>query len=1201
MNRLFKSTIIAVTVVMCISMALAGKPPKPEPSPSYCCAPPYIMDMTKPNILIMVQMNESMYRRASASINNGQYDSTITYYGYFNPEATYMPVLAGGWEQSAGLHIPGNMLNWAIMSRIDVARRALFAGMGQPSSFIVKKKLLSMGGPDSLMNSAWPCTVTYYRTMPPCSIEFSRPDLGNIRIKLISGNIVGMEGADITVPSIVRYTGDEPYNTDHRGIVHMFGDDNDDNKWDDDAPRVGLMFYSDDYSAEIKKEVTESEQAPSIEDFVNQINNNQPSGAWANPGEALLEAIHYIKYTQPHFDPQNYQVMGIGSKDDPWYTYNNPEPVSCRRTFLVLIGDGEAHEDNPSVGGCGHLPQGPLGNPFWDYDGDLHPNDNVNATDPAGLQNPADDYALYGHVTDLRDDIDDKNNVTVYTIQCFGSPFVSPDELFKEIAKNGGFKDQNGDNLPGPDSTEWDEDGDGIPDNYYLANSGDELEQAMSAILLEIMTKVNSASGVAVVTTGMKGGGSTVQSQFYPSKKFPTGELIDWVGNTHSLWLDPFGWIREDTEADAMLHLQNDHVINMAWDPSSENVLVTRLHDVAGTGDPSQFDTVGIAPVEQLRPIWQAGEWLWNAAPGDRDIKTFIDADDDGLIEAGELIPFNSAQAAMLQPYLDVTSVGLADTLIQYIRGTDFPNLRTRTADGKVWKLGDIMNSGAVAVQPAIERYDFIYGDNTYANYYDLHKNRRQAIYVGANDGMLHCFNGGVRVDIPNEITPFELDPAGFALGEELWAYIPQNMLAHLKWLKDSSYCHVYYVDMKPYATDAKIFADDATHPNGWGTILIGGMRLGGLDITIKDKTDTLTSSYFAIDVTDPLNPVPMWEFTDPDLNLTVCYPTVIKVKDSWYLIFGSGPESCAGECAVGVQATVYVLDLATGTLLKKWVFPDDQSFITNIFGVDWGMDYNVDRIYFGDCYYDNTLHGDWGGKIYRINTNDETNPALWDTSFVFNMERPITAEGSISTDDYNHLWVYFGTGRFFSEVDEVDTTTQRYIGIRDDTTHATTVAGLYNVTDVKVDTNDVIHFPGGATGTFAELIDTVNAHGGWWREHLGVRERNLTTALVFGGAVLYTTYLPESDICSYGGTGRLYALYYRTGTAHINPSFLKAKDTLYNPYCVDVGQGMPSEPSLYVSGDQIKVFIQAAGGIVSPETGLPGLPKTGVILWKGR
>jgi type IV pilus assembly protein PilY1 len=374
-------------------------------------------------------------------------------------------------------------------------------------------------------------------------------------------------------------------------------------------------------------------------------------------------------------------------------------------------------------------------------------------------------------------------------------------------------------------------------------------------------------------------------------------------------------------------------------------------------------------------------------------------------------------------------------------------------------------------------------------------------------------------------------------------------------------------------------------------------MRLGGMRKVTS--VDTFYSSYFAIDVTDPLNPVPMWEFTDENMGLSMCYSTVIKVDSTWYLVMGSGPGTCSGESVQ--QPRVFLLDLTTGVLLKEWVFPDNEAFITNIFGVDWGMDYTVDRIYFGTCESDNSLPGDWGGKIYRIDTNDDPDPNAWDTTLVFNMQRPITAEGSIATDDYNHLWVYFGSGRFFSETDELDYTLQRYIGIRDDTTRATTVAGLFDVTNVTVDTNDVVHYGGGQTSTFSELIDTVSSAGGWCRDLTGQGERSLTTSLVFGGAVLFTTFLPTGDICSYGGHGNLYALFYRTGTAYTTPFLEPDPDSLNNPILVDLGQGMPSEPALYVSADQTKVFIQAGGGIVSPETGIPGLPKSGVIIWKGR
>ena len=104
---------------------------------------------------------------------------------------------------------------------------------------------------------------------------------------------------------------------------------------------------------------------------------------------------------------------------------------------------------------------------------------------------------------------------------------------------------------------------------------------------------------------------------------------------------------------------------------------------------------------------------------------------------------------------------------------------------------------------------------------------------------------------------------------------------------------------------------------------------------------------------------------------------------------------------------------------------------------------------------------------------------------------------------------------------------------------------------------------------------------------------------MVIGGATLFTTFKPGLDICSYGGTGELYALYYLTGTAYTEPFLGSTGNT--NNVSVHLGSGMPSEPSLYVTADQTKVFVQVGGVIVSPETGIPGLPRSGVILWKGR
>jgi type IV pilus assembly protein PilY1 len=172
-------------------------------------------------------------------------------------------------------------------------------------------------------------------------------------------------------------------------------------------------------------------------------------------------------------------------------------------------------------------------------------------------------------------------------------------------------------------------------------------------------------------------------------------------------------------------------------------------------------------------------------------------------------------------------------------------------------------------------------------------------------------------------------------------------------------------------------------------------------------------------------------------------------------------------------------------------------------------------------------------------------------------------------------------------------------VGFRDDTVHTTNALALYNVTNVVIDTLGQVRLPAGTIITFDSLKKAINAQLGWYRWLPAGGERNLTSSLVMGGAVLFTTFRPSADICSYGGTANLYALYYLTGTAYTEP-FLGATGNVNN-ISVSLGSGMPSEPALYVTADQTKVFIQVGGVIVSPETGIPGLPRGGVILWKGR
>ena len=241
---------------------------------------------------------------------------------------------------------------------------------------------------------------------------------------------------------------------------------------------------------------------------------------------------------------------------------------------------------------------------------------------------------------------------------------------------------------------------------------------------------------------------------------------------------------------------------------------------------------------------------------------------------------------------------------------------RQLTVDGtlQVWKLGDIVYSTPSVVGKPLSNYNVIFNDATYDAYYRKYKDRDTVVYVGANDGMLHAFWAGKSMAGDNPSTTSTTEASWYSkasgmgtnLGEELWAYIPYNLLPHLKWLADPNYPHVYYVDLKPRYADVKIFTPDTDHPNGWGTILIGGMRLGGKPIAVTDnfgsgsETRTFRSAYFALDITVPNAPKLLWEYTDTTgkLGLTTSYPTIIKVKNKWFAFFGSGPTDLTkGDC----------------------------------------------------------------------------------------------------------------------------------------------------------------------------------------------------------------------------------------------------------------------------------------------------------------
>jgi type IV pilus assembly protein PilY1 len=111
-----------------------------------------------------------------------------------------------------------------------------------------------------------------------------------------------------------------------------------------------------------------------------------------------------------------------------------------------------------------------------------------------------------------------------------------------------------------------------------------------------------------------------------------------------------------------------------------------------------------------------------------------------------------------------------AGRIINYIRGqdqeedvagsVDLSAFRSRklfhNGNLETWRLGDIVHSTPTLVAQPAENFDLIYRDKGYTDFYMRYRFRRNVIYVGANDGMIHAFNGGF-YDVANK--QFRLNP----------------------------------------------------------------------------------------------------------------------------------------------------------------------------------------------------------------------------------------------------------------------------------------------------------------------------------------------------------------------------------------------------------------------------------------------------------
>lgn len=1181
-----QTVLILAAAALCAGAALAQTMP--------CAAPPFMANSLNPNLLIALDNSGSMADQAYSgnTMTVPPAGTRPKYYGYFNSDSNY-DYASSKFSAAAGGTWPGWLLNWACMSRTDVMRKVLIGGKYTSTQM------------QSECRGSW---TKYYQSSAGNSNEItvSASGSGQTQVTITTHGTPPinstLSGASVIIESPKPFL----------GVLQQIADKDTNGTWDDNSPRFGLWLYNNGQGSKALEggglaasnggHISSYINDPTLTDMVQAIQNVSPS-TWTPLAENHFEILHYFAQVAPHYANNDYTAQ-LGGVKDPFYDKKDTVMLPCIKSFVLLLTDGEPTMDRIIPTGCIALPN--CSNLQNYYNGENTPA--IGTTGQYG-RSWLDDVALYGHTNDLRSDLPGTQDVGLCIVQCFGSG----GQLLQSAAKAGAFRDINKDKLPGPDTEEWDEDGDGVPDFYFEAEDGWQLEAAITKAILAIMSRAAAASAVSVIS-GSASGEGTVQQAYFQQAKYEGTDEVRWMGFMRALWVDRFGNMREDTDNNRVLTYNgtpHDQVVRFDTSTSGEDTRCVLYSDQDGYGGTRlPLDSVTTVYLDEINDVWNGGKYLFNNSAASRTIYSFADNNHNGLVESGEKVNFVSGAGATLASYMGSASAGLADSIIRYVRGEPVTGWRKREFGGTTWKLGDIINATPAYAGKPTERYDQLYADASYGQFYSQYLTRRHIVVVGANDGMIHCFNAGryvVNAD-QNSADKGYIDPLGQTLGKELWAYVPMNLLPHLKWLKEQQYCHVYYNDMKTKITDAKIFTPDATHPQGWGTVAIVGMRFGGYSMTVGAYT--YRSAYVCFDITNPDSCKPMWEFADPDLGYTTSYPAIAAFGNnagtahSYYVVFGGGPTNFEG--ASTRTPKVFVLDLSSGALVTSFSTLDNNCAVGDVISTDLDLNYKCDLLYFGTY----SVAGAATGRMYRLVCrtgggfpigSESTTPANWTLNVLFNAQRPISAAPAISLDEYGNNWLYFGTGRYYTDMDEADPNEQYLFGVQDNKLDSARSYGdLKNVTNVLVNGADSVW--DGSWMTWKNYLVTIAGQKGWYRR-LDVTgsqtERVLNKPAIIGGALLASSFLPSKDPCAMGGTGYLYALYYTTGTAYYD-TILPRNGASSNPIRISTGSGQPSAPALHVGASNQSAFIQTpTGAVVNIGTVLPFNPRSGAIFWK--
>ncbi|MGC8868324.1 MAG: pilus assembly protein [Sulfurihydrogenibium sp.] len=822
-------------------------------------------------------------------------------------------------------------------------------------------------------------------------------------------------------------------------------------------------------------------------------------------------------------------------------------------------------------------------------------------------------------------------------------------------------------------SPDWDSNKDGNPDTFFGANNAKEIKDALLNALLDILRRASSGSTVATLSQKTSISSLVVQPFFLPSFLDSKGRQLSWIGFSRAFWIDPKNDIREDSNSDKVLNLDVDKIFQIYYDENANQTKAALLNDTSTCQLSGIKDLKALTPVydgacwlgncnpNNRRIFYNSNNSLKEFTTSNyMDFKNIWDLVDDNLLNNS----IGDTTTQCIIKYirgedLSNDTTCSSNLYVQRNMKLNISDICPASTGDKIWKLGDIISGTPIVVSnEKLNNYDYRYQDDTYYSYIssDNYKNRATILIQPANDGMVHFFRLGTIKDQsqtdpnnPVKVQNSPTDNGNNLISQEEFAFIPKNAIPYLLWYGKKEYCHIPTVDSRAIAFDASINGapNDTRTKDSWRTIVIGTMGFGGKALTAG--VTTYSSSIFALDITDWLlnpstsTPKVLWEITLPDNTLVLSYPSVIRVgayntNGDWYVVVGTGPQDPNPNSDSKFISTpkIYLFNLRDGSLVKtvNITLPNNTvAAVGDTFPVDVDNDYSDDVVYFG-LYGFQKQSGiiyNWGQFYRLVVKNGISNPSLSvavDMSTFMNNNHipPITAAPNFTKDENGKLWVFFGTGRYLSNEDKILNYKNYFIGFKDDcwdgscdttynkgdftdTTNENVTATVTQVKQMCIcdstgcSNKNVVYSAVGST--------PVEVNRGWYKEL--TNEGVISQSILFGSIVDFMTYMPPQNICSYEGKSKLYAVYYKSGTAYPNPAILspnavsgtiQAGQTVTVKPSIELGIGIPPRGNPFQisvsqnSPNTYEKFMQISSGVVIRQSQQPVTGKPGFILW---